>query len=126
MALLVSLQRSVEKIELGAFEVLRLVDDDLYEGEGEKRLLARHRHNRWMKADDPEPFVRLEIAGPLLAYGPADMKLGPYQHFSTFDGVLYVENRVFGFWDAQHKDWYIVDAGEHWKELFISFHTTEP
>jgi len=126
MALLVSLDRGTSEVELGAHDVLMATGEELYRVNGDKKLLARHRHNRWMMGDEAEPYVRLNIVGPLVVVGPgpAAKQLGPYQKFSTFDGVAYVENRVFGFWDTALRDWYIVDAAAHWAELRIRFHPT--
>ena len=126
MPLLVSLDRETSEIELGAHDVVMLTGEELYRVNGDKRLLAKHRHNRWMPENDVDPFVRLNIVGPLIVTAPRSKtkQLGPYQKFSTFDGVGYVENRVFGFWDVTQKDWYVVDAAAHWRELRICFHPT--
>lgn len=123
MPLLVSLDRGTHSLELGAHDTVALTGEELHGVNGEKRLLAKHRHNRWMSEPELEPFVRLQIVGPLFVVAPSDKRrLGPYQKFATFDGVAYVEDRVFGFWDLAHSDWYVVDAGEHWRELLICFH----
>ena len=124
MPLLVSLDRGTSQLELGAHEVLTLTGEELH-GQ-DKQLLAKHRHNRWLPDHDHEAYVRLQIVGPLVvvAPGPEARKLGPYQKFSTFDGVAYVEDRVFGFWDLTHSDWYVVDAAAHWRQLQICFHAS--
>lgn len=127
MPLLVSLRRESASVELESVDRLALTRDELHRSNGERSLLARHRHNRWMKADDAEPYVRLQVLGPLVVTGdgPAAERVGPYRTLSTFDGVAYVDDRVFGFFDAQHQDWYVVDVGEHWKELIIAFHPSD-
>jgi hypothetical protein len=43
-----------------------------------------------------------------------------------FDGVAYVDRRVFAFTDIQQRDWYVHDAGEHWPAMRIAFHPTGP
>ena len=54
------------------------------------------------------------------------LTLGPYQRFSMFDGVGYVDRRVFAFTDVQQQDWYVHDAGVHCPAITISFHRTGP
>jgi hypothetical protein len=127
MPLLVSLSRPAAKRDVGTFKQVALGADELYERDGEDRLLARHRLNRWFAAEDNDPYVSLDIVGPLTASGGQDpaSPLGPYQHMSTYDGVLYMDDRAFGFWDRVNQDWYIVDAGVHLKEVRLSFHPTD-
>ena len=124
MPLLVSLDRGTNSLELGAHDTVALTGEELHRVDGNRQLLAKHRHNRWMSESEVEPFVSLQIIGPLVVAAPSPEKrqIGPYQKFSTFDGVAYVEDRVFGFWDLVHHDWSIVDAGAHWRELLICFH----
>ena len=113
-------------VELGAHDAVVLAGEELHRVNGDKRMLAIHRHNRWMAERDADPFVRLHIVGPLVVVAPRPetKQLGPYQKFSTFDGVGYVEERVFAFWDVTQRDWYVLDAAAHWRELKISFHPT--
>jgi hypothetical protein len=44
----------------------------------------------------------------------------PYLHFSVVDTVLYVDQRVFAFWDRQEDDWYLHDDGRHWAKVVIA------
>ncbi|HET7366122.1 MAG TPA: hypothetical protein VFJ70_21310, partial [Burkholderiales bacterium] len=62
-----------------------------------------------------EEFATLEILGPLIVTPAAARTppLGPYQRLSVFDGVAYVDGRVFAFMDVQQQDWYVHDAGAH-------------
>jgi hypothetical protein len=128
MPLITSLRTDEARLELESVDELLLSADELFAMHRDGRtLIARHRHNRWMKEQgNPEAFVRLQIQGPLVVASSSEKRcLGPYLRFAMHDGVLYVEDRVFGFWDVQHRDWYIVDIGAHWKELRISFHPTD-
>jgi len=54
-----------------------------------------------MPADERDPYARLHIVGPLRipTLGLDSRGLGPYQNFSMFDGVGYIEGRVFAFTD---------------------------
>lgn len=125
MPLLASLARDTGKADLGSHETLVLTFDELQLPDG--KLLARFRHNRWLHAKGNDPFVRLDIAGPLEIRRDAQTRpYGPYEDFSTFDGVGYVDRRVFAFADLQHRDWYVHDAAEHWPKLIVVFHATGP
>ena len=126
MPLLVSLRRETQERELGAHAAVVLKYDELRYADGE-RLLARHRNNRWI-AQVGEEFARLVIVGPLVvtpAVGETPT-LGPYQQLSMFDGVAYVDGRVFAFTDIQQQDWYVHDVGAHWPAMRVSFHGTGP
>src|SRR5262245_20246536 len=116
MPLLVSIRRELHELELGAHAAVVLKHDELLYSDGE-RLLARHRNNRWI-AGSGEEFARLEILGPLVV-APAAGKtpLGPYMRLSMYDGVGYVDGRVFAFTDIQQQDWYVHDAGAHWPAI---------
>jgi hypothetical protein len=128
MPLLISLSRETQQEhDLGSHEAVELTIDEMRVASG-GALLAKHRHNRWMPAENPEPYARLHIDGPLSITGlkPDDRVLGPYQDFAMFDGVGYVENRVFAFTDLQQQDWYVHDVGRHWPCIRINFHRTGP
>lgn len=126
MPLLVSIRRELHELELGAHAAVVLKYDELLYSDGERRL-ARHRNNRWI-ADTGDEYARLEILGPLIVTPTVGKPetLGPYQRLSMFDGVGYVDGRVFAFTDVQQRDWYVHDAGAHWPALRISFHRTGP
>jgi hypothetical protein len=126
MPLLVSIGRETLKLELGAHAAVVLKYDELCHADGET-LLARHRNNRWL-AEAGEEFATLEILGPLVVTPAAGKtpSLGPYQRLSMFDGVAYVDRRVFAFTDVQQQDWYVHDVGVHWPAMRVSFHRTGP
>jgi hypothetical protein len=125
MPLLVSLRRETHELELGAHAALVLRYDELCGEDGETPL-ARHRYNRWI-AGTGEEFATLQIVGPLLVTTEGKAQtLGPYLRLSMFDGVAYVDERVFAFTDIQQHDWYMHDIGAHWPAMRISFHGTGP
>ena len=115
--MILSLAREAHQKELGTFEELLFAKDEVRAPDG--RILAVHQHNRWRAGEGGESFVRLDIVGPLVIRDGEANTLGPYEHFSCVDGVAYVERRVFGFWDLQQRDWYLVDLGVHWKSLSL-------
>lgn len=126
MPLLLSLAREAGKLDLGSHEEVELAIDELRVAAGGPAL-ARHRHNRWLAAEGRESFAKVDIVGPLVISPVGEpRRLGPYENFSMFDGVGYVDRRVFAFTDLQQGDWYVRDVGVHWPCLRISFRGTGP
>ena len=128
MALIVSLDRGAIKLDLGDFHCVALSGNEVHLPEADDRVIARHIHNRWLSHQhDRQSFMTLNIAGPLVvsAEDEREVKLGPYYAFSMTDGVLYVDQRVFGLWDAQKKDWYLKDTSHHCKRFRVSFFATD-
>ena len=123
VSLLISLRRGNEELQLGAYPAVVLTYDELREADDDS-VLVKHRNNRWY--GEGEEYSSLEIIGPLIVRGPDGETLGPYANASMFDGVSYVDRRTFAFTDVQQKNWYVHDAGKHWKQLKISFHRTGP
>jgi hypothetical protein len=126
MPLLLSLTRESQIHDLGTHQAVEVTFDDLRVFGGP--MLAKHRHNRWIAADGGDSYSHLEIEGPLVITGvtPDAKVLGPYQKYSMFDGVGYVDRRVCAFTDLQNGDWYVHDVGKHWPSLKIIFHETGP
>lgn len=125
MALLVSLHRYVEdEFPLGSYPQLTLKYDELSRTE-DRALVVKHRNNRWY-TEEGEEYATLDVVGPFIIKGPAGEKLGPYTTLSMFDGVAYVDKRVFAFTDVQKRDWYMHDVGAHWREMVIVFYPTGP
>ena len=125
MPLLISLGRDLPELNLGEHEFVEVRYDSLVDPEG--KMLARHRDNRWI-AETGKHYVRLSILGPLTAHSPREQttRLGPYEKLSMFNGCCYVEDRVFAFTDLQQRDWYVMNAGQHWPGIRVAFHRTGP
>ena len=126
MSLLISLRRDLHELELGVHGAVVLKYDELCRADGETPL-ARHRHNRWI-GRPAEEYATLQVLGPLVVSTTVGnpQALGPYLQLSMFDGVAYVDGRVFAFTDVQQRDWYMHDAGAHWPAMRVSFHRTGP
>ena len=128
MALIVSLDRGAIKLDLGDFESIVLVGNEVRVDDQGGTVLARHLHNRWISVQqEADAFMTLNIAGPLnvVAEDGHPIKLGPYLTFSMTDGILYVDQRVFGMWDTQQHDWYLKDASTHCKQFRVAFCATD-
>lgn len=124
MSLLVSLRRQSQEHELGAFSELVLAYDELRQAEDNSSII-RHRNNRWY-AEDGQEFATLDIIGPLVVKSSSGETMGPYLKLSMFDGVAYVDGRVFAFTDVQREDWYMHDVGAHWNAMRLAFQPTGP
>jgi hypothetical protein len=123
MALIVTVHRGENKHELGSFEELEFARNLMREP-GAAEPIVSHVHHRWTVPGAEHSYTNLEIVGPLWVLGPDGQKLGPYLDFSTINGVLYVDKRIFGTLDAPHDDWYLIDLGQHWKTFRLLFQST--
>lgn len=69
-------------------------------------------------------FSRFDVEQPVDIYlrsaGNTSRPLGPYAHFSCVDGISYVEQHIFAFYDEQNRDWYIFSDGLHWKTIVVT------
>lgn len=128
MALIVSLDRGAIKLDLGDFQSIVLVGNEVQVPDQGSEVIAKHMHNRWLAATHGgDAFMTLNIAGPLIveAEDGKEKRLGPYMSFSMTDGILYVDQRVIGLWDGQNSDWYVKDSSAHCHRVRISFHATD-
>jgi hypothetical protein len=124
MPLNVTLSRDPEKVELGTFHELRLSESELRSPDREHPV-ARHIQHRWHLESHGESFARIDIAGPLKLRIASGETAGPYLHFHLINGVAYVDNRIFGFFDLQARDWYVVDLGTHSETITMVAHSAE-
>jgi hypothetical protein len=84
--------------------------------------VAVHENNQWVAQNAKFSRFDIEQAVDLHLRTNSDTSrtFGPYAHFSCMDGVVYVEQRIFAFYDEQNRDWYVFDDGRHWKALLIT------
>jgi hypothetical protein len=45
---------------------------------------------------------------------------GPFERFSSVDGLAYTDDRVFAFADARIGDWFCYDDGRHWALMVVT------
>jgi hypothetical protein len=125
MALFVSLARDSIREELGEFELVRILENEIRAGP-EQTVIAWHTQHRWRSEHGEQSYNKIEITGPLtITIGedsPApQQRFGPYGAYHYMDGVAYADGRVFGFWDLSASNWYLTDVGVHCKTLTIRF-----
>jgi hypothetical protein len=103
-----------------SFNELRFLGVDLW-ADVDAKPLATFVEHQWTTSAGR--FSRIEVPGPValkLRTGEALSKpYGPYKELSAVNGVLYVEARVFAFWDAQQKSWYAFEDGRHWRMMVV-------
>ena len=122
MALFVALVRDSVRHELGEFDIVRILENEVRAGEPEK-VIAWHSQHRWRAEHADQTFNKVEISGPLTVGmgGGSTQAFGPYGNYLYMDGVAYADGRVFAFWDISAADWYLTDVGLHCKSLTIRF-----
>ena len=109
-----------ESYPAGTYNELRFLGIELW-GDVDAQPLATHVEHQWSTGRGR--FSRIEVQGPLtlrMRAGDAQSKTyGPYKDLSAVNGVLYVEARVFAFWDGQRKSWYAFEDGRHWHTVVL-------
>ena len=75
------------------------------------QALAKHNGARWVV--DGRDFYRMDCEGPVLIKleGPeaATHQLGPFAHFSLFNGTAYASRDVFAHYNEQENAWLLHD-----------------
>ena len=107
--------------DAGSYEQLRLTDDTLY-GMPEHRVLARDVNHRWVTPQGE--YLRLDVAARLTIHfergGEKTQTFGPYEHFSSNDGIAYADRKVLAFADHTNKQWFVVPEDARWAVLVVS------
>ena len=120
MPLVVTVKLEAEEKNLGSYDALEIAENRVLIPESTEPL-ATHLHHRWMVHEEPHTYTELKVTGPLWVKGPDFARLGPYLTLSLVNGVMYVDQRIFGFFDSEHDDWFVTDLGKHWKRLAVDF-----
>jgi hypothetical protein len=92
-------------------------------------LIARHTDHQW--GIGGERYFRLDCTSavrihfetpgqPASGNNRRSRAYGPYQRFSSVDGIAYVEDRVFAFIDAKVGSWYSYSDGRHWSVMMVN------
>ena len=107
-----------EALKCGPYSLLRFEDGTLL-ADGER--LAVHENHQWVIEQGRYTRMDVEARIDIRCYTgeSASRTFGPYATFSSVDGVAYVEQRIFGFYDEQERDWYAYDDGRHWKAMEV-------
>lgn len=111
-----------EPVSLGPYSFLRFEGETLLGGPSGE-VVAKHSDQRWVLARGGS-FSRLECNTRVLVHFCAanhsqSRKLGPFDSFSSIDGVAYADRSLIAFCDRQLQDWYSLDIGSHWRAMVV-------
>ena len=111
-----------EPVQLGPFRSLRFEGESLLAGPAGE-VIAEHVDHRWARPDG-SAYSRLRCSAPVQVHfhsvkDEPSKKLGPFESFSSVDGVAYANHRVLAFCDRDLQDWYSYDIGSHWKVMSV-------
>lgn len=112
---------------LGPFAAVRLDAETLREART-GALIATHREHQWevdgeryYRVDATRPVrIHFERAPPQAPVPSRSRELGPFERFSSVDGIAYTDERVFAFVDAQAGEWFCYDDGRHWSAMVVT------
>jgi hypothetical protein len=84
--------------------------------------LARHKEHVWLL--NHRQYIRIDCEARVHLFfcsedGDASREYGPFEHFSSVDGVAYADRNVFARVDQQIGDWYSMQEGRHWQALCV-------
>lgn len=113
---------------LGPFAAVRIDAETLREASS-GAILAHHRDHQWEIGG--ERYFRLDSTSAVKIHfervsrrgatsDESSRRYGPYQQFSSVDGIAYVDGRVFAFIDGKVGDWFSYDDGRHWSVMVVS------
>jgi hypothetical protein len=85
-------------------------------------VLARHNGQRWTVHE--RAFYRVDCEGPVLVHlegaRPGAAPLGPFEHFSLFNGTAYASRDVFAQYNEQDRVWHLHGTDEHCLALRVT------
>ena len=84
-------------------------------------VVARHNGQRWMAKE--RSFYRVDCDGPVLLKlegAPPAGALGPFEHFSLFNGTAYASRDVFAHYDEQDRAWHLHPTDERCVALHVT------
>ena len=95
----------------GPFSSVRFEGERIRDGES-GGLIGTHLPHGWRV--DGEDYLRLDVAQTVVVtwdgHGPAADTTG---HFSSINGVAYIDRRILAFVDRERNDWYMLREGLH-------------
>jgi hypothetical protein len=100
-----------EETTKGPYSSVRFEGDRILDG-ASGGLIATHLPHGWRV--DGDDYLRLDATAPVSVvwegYAGAPSTTG---HFSSINGVAYIDRRILGFMDRERNDWYLVREGRH-------------
>jgi hypothetical protein len=83
-------------------------------------VIASHVPDGW--SVEGRHFLRVDCEVPVVVLwdgSPAQGTPGTTGHFSSVDGVVYIDRRILAFLDAELNDWYLKREGHHTRALVL-------
>lgn len=86
------------------------------------RLIASHIGHAWVLGG--EEYLRLDCEGRVKvlfadAQGAPRAEHGPYDHFSSVNGIIFADHLVLAHLDTKSDRWYVVGDGSEWPALLV-------
>jgi hypothetical protein len=116
MSIVLTFQSSAgdRRISKGPYPCIRLEGEVIRERHGGPEI-ASHFSEGWWRVDGQD-YLRLDSDGPVVVLwdgGPAGGTAATTGHFSSVDGIAYIDRRILAFVDLERHDWYLKRQGEH-------------
>ena len=107
---------------VGPLKAIR-IDAEAIRDQKESTLIAMHRDHQWDV--EGERYFRLDCTTRVRIHfekvsHAQSRSFGPFQSFSSVDGITYADNRVFAFVDQKAGDWFCYDDGRHWPLMVVT------
>jgi hypothetical protein len=107
-----------EKAARGPFASIRLQGGQISDA-ASGRIIATHLPHGWQV--DGEDYLRLDATGPVsVTWEGHGEALATTGHFSSINGVAYIDRRILAFMDRECNDWYLVREGKHQPVLTLN------
>lgn len=102
-----------ERISKGPYSSIRLEGGLIREHAGGP-VIASHFPEGWKV--DGKDYLRVDSDASVMVVWdgcPPGVPPGSTGHFSSVDGVAYIDRRIFAFVDLERNDWYLKREGYH-------------
>jgi|SoiMethySBSTD1v2_1073268.scaffolds.fasta_scaffold94248_3 hypothetical protein len=102
------------RVSKGPYTSIRLEGEVMRERHGGPAI-ASHFAEGWWQVDG-EDYLRVDSEGRVVVLwegSPAKGTRATTGHFSSVDGVAYIDRRILAFIDLERHDWYLKRQGEH-------------
>jgi hypothetical protein len=111
--------RTGDRISKGPYPSVRLEGELIRERPGGP-VIASHVPQGWNV--DGKDYLRVDSETPVVVRWdglPASGTSATTGHFSSVDGVAYIDRRILAFVDRERSDWYLKREGCHKPVLFL-------
>jgi hypothetical protein len=102
-----------ERVSTGPYPSVRF-EGTLIRDPHAQAVIASHVPDGWSL--EGKHFLRVDCEVPVVVLwdgAPAQGTPGTTGHFSSVDGVAYIDRRILAFVDRERNDWYLKREGHH-------------